>query len=86
MPLAHSLEQNMFAGTLANGSKMGFYSGDPLKLIDDLQELKPHVFCSVPRLFNRIYDKILAGVREKSAMQQWLFNKAVNSKLYYLET
>lgn len=48
---------------------MGFYSGDPLKLIDDMQALKPTVFVSVPRLFNRVYDKILAGVKNKSAFK-----------------
>jgi long-chain acyl-CoA synthetase len=45
----------------------GFYSGDPLKLLDDMQVLKPTIFCSVPRLFNRIYDKVMSGVKEKKA-------------------
>lgn len=47
---------------------MGFYSGDPLKLLEDLVVLKPHIFPSVPRLYSRIYDKIMAGVREKSGV------------------
>jgi long-subunit acyl-CoA synthetase (AMP-forming) len=30
--------------------------------LDDIAELKPTVFCSVPRLWNRIYDKVnMAG-------------------------
>lgn len=69
LPLAHSLEQALFCVGVYTGSKYGFYSGDPLKLIDDLQVLKPTIFISVPRLYNRIYDKIKAGVKEKSPTQ-----------------
>jgi long-subunit acyl-CoA synthetase (AMP-forming) len=36
-------------------------------------ELKPTIFASVPRLFNRIYDKVLAGVKQKGAISQYLF-------------
>jgi len=31
--------------------------------------LKPTAFPSVPRLFNRIYDKIQSGIKEKTPMQ-----------------
>lgn len=31
-------------------------------LLDDIVELKPHIFVSVPRLWNRIYDKVMAQV------------------------
>lgn len=69
LPLAHSLEQAVFTSALNIGLQIGFYSGDPLKLLDDLQVLKPHIFPSVPRLYSRIYDKVMAGVREKSGVQ-----------------
>lgn len=83
LPLAHSFEKFLFVTTLIGGGRIGYYSGDPLKILDDLQVLRPTIFPSVPRLFNRIYDRILAGVKEQSASKQWLFNKAVNSKTYY---
>jgi len=44
--------------SLVTGNKIGYYGGDHLKLLDDLAALKPTLFPSVPRLFNRIYDKI----------------------------
>ena len=34
-----------------------FHQGDTLKIIEDLAALRPTVFVSVPRLYNRIYDK-----------------------------
>lgn len=84
LPLAHSLEQAIFVTCMAKGVSIGYYSGDPLKLMDDLQALKPTMFPSVPRLFTRIYDKIMAGVKAQSPAKQWLFNRALQSKLYYL--
>lgn len=38
-------------------------SGNVLELLEDIQELRPTIFASVPRLWNRIYDKVLAQVR-----------------------
>lgn len=85
LPLAHSFEKILFALALTCGVSIGYYSGDILKLLDDLKELKPSYFPSVPRLFNRIYDKITAGVKEKSGVQQALFNRAINGKLHHLK-
>lgn len=41
-----------------NGGRIGFYSGDVKSLMDDIRELRPTVFVSVPRLLNRVYDKV----------------------------
>lgn len=38
------------------------------------------VFASVPRLYNRIYDKVLAGVKSKGGLAALLFAKALSSK------
>jgi len=40
------------------GARVGFYSGDVKKLIDDVKELKPTLFIAVPRILYRIYDKV----------------------------
>ena len=81
LPLAHSFEKVLFTTAVTCGIAMGFYSGDPLKLIDDLKLLRPTYFPSVPRLFNRIYDKITSGVKEKSSFSRAMFNRAINGKL-----
>jgi len=44
------------------GYSHGFYSGDPLKLLDDITVLKPTFFVTVPRILNRVYGKIMDGV------------------------
>ncbi len=40
------------------GARIGFFQGDVKKLVGDIKELKPTVFVSVPRLLNRMYDKV----------------------------
>jgi long-chain acyl-CoA synthetase len=52
--------------SIAVGFSIGYYSGDALKLLEDIAVLKPTVFNTVPRILNRIYSKILEGVASKS--------------------
>ena len=42
----------------AIGGKIGFFQGDIKKLSEDLKELKPTIFCTVPRLLNRVYSVV----------------------------
>ncbi|KAJ3106570.1 Long chain acyl-CoA synthetase 7 peroxisomal [Phlyctochytrium bullatum] len=80
LPLAHVFERVVQLIVTNVGGRIGFYQGDTLKLLDDVAELKPTLFASVPRLYNRIYDKVLSGVKAKSAVAQFLFNTAFNAK------
>lgn len=41
-----------------NGCQVGFYRGDVKLLMEDIGVLKPTVFPTVPRLLNRVYDKV----------------------------
>lgn len=86
LPLAHSFEQVLFGLCLVKGVKIGYYSGDVLKITDDCQVLKPTLFPGVPRLYNKIYDKINSKLKELSATRWYIANRAIQSKLYYLNT
>ncbi|KAL1198038.1 Long chain acyl-CoA synthetase 7, peroxisomal [Cardamine amara subsp. amara] len=80
LPLAHIYERaNQILGVYG-GVAIGFYQGDNLKLIDDLLVLRPTVFCSVPRLYNRIYDGVTSAVQSSGVMKRRLFQVAFNSK------
>lgn len=43
---------------IVHGARIGFFQGDIRRLSDDLNTLKPTVFPVVPRLLNRMYDKV----------------------------
>lgn len=83
---SHVFERALFTILTGVGAKIGFYQGDTLKLLDDVVELRPTFFASVPRLFNRIYDKVWAGVKAKGGIAAVLFNMAFNSKKSHLQT
>ncbi|WZZ63058.1 hypothetical protein YC2023_063165 [Brassica napus] len=53
---------------------------DNMKLLDDLAALRPTVFSSVPRLYNRIYDGITNAVKSSGGLKERLFNAAYNAK------
>ena len=77
LPLAHSFEQAMFGLSINYGLKCGFYSGDPLKLTDDMGVLKPTLLPSVPRIYNKIYAKIQAKFNEATGIKATLIRTAV---------
>ena len=47
-----------------------------MTLLDDVQELRPTVFFSVPRLYNRIYDRVMGAIRSGNPLSRKLFEKA----------
>jgi len=54
--LPHIFERAVIWAITLSGAHVYFYSGNVLKLKDDLAEVKPTIFPSVPRLFNKFYD------------------------------
>ncbi|KAI3805231.1 hypothetical protein L1987_27417 [Smallanthus sonchifolius] len=80
LPLAHIYERANQIMAVYCGLAVGFYQGDNLKLMDDLAVLRPTIFCSVPRLYNRIYAGIVNAVNTSGVLKQRLFNAAYNSK------
>eukprot|EP00644_Phytophthora_capsici_P015397 jgi/Phyca11/113662/e_gw1.24.259.1 len=85
LPLAHCFERVIQTTCIFNGASVGYYSGDVKQLMDDLQELKPTVFPSVPRLLNRIHDKITQGAAAAGGIKKWLFDTAYASKKKHLK-
>ncbi|OMO99176.1 AMP-dependent synthetase/ligase [Corchorus olitorius] len=80
LPLAHIYERTNQIISVYNGVGVGFYQGDNLKLMDDLAALRPTIFCSVPRLYNRIYAGITNAVKSSGVLKERLFRAAYNSK------
>uniref|UniRef100_A0A8C1Z9B5 long-chain-fatty-acid--CoA ligase n=1 Tax=Cyprinus carpio TaxID=7962 RepID=A0A8C1Z9B5_CYPCA len=60
------------------GGRVGFFQGDIRLLPDDMKALKPTVFPVVPRLLNRVYDKVHSGAQ--TPFKKWLLNFAIEKK------
>ncbi|KAF9673918.1 hypothetical protein SADUNF_Sadunf10G0073800 [Salix dunnii] len=80
LPLAHIYERVNQVMTVYCGVAVGFYQGDNMKLMDDVAALRPTIFCSVPRLYNRIYAGIMNAVKASGGLRERLFNAAYNAK------
>jgi long-chain acyl-CoA synthetase len=79
LPLAHMLERACENSVFYVGGAVGYYSGDIKELNSDLKALKPTIMPAVPRLLNRVYDKIQNEI-SSSAIKRMLFRMALNSK------
>jgi long-chain acyl-CoA synthetase len=78
LPLSHTLERTVgYYAALMSGAKVSFNRSIP-ELAEDLRHRKPTVLISVPRIFERVHNKIYAGLGEQSKFAQWLFQIAIN--------
>ncbi|KAF4130598.1 AMP-binding enzyme [Phytophthora infestans] len=76
--------RNVQAHIIAKEGCIGYYQGEVPKLLDDMAELRPTVFPSVPRLLNRVHDKITQGVVAAGGLKKLLFDQAYPAKKEYL--
>lgn len=85
LPMAHIFERMMFYSILLSGGIVCIYNGDVLKLKEDLASVRPTIFASVPRLYNRFYDLIKGQFSSLNGIKKILANRAVSTKLYNLK-
>ncbi|EIM90194.1 acetyl-CoA synthetase-like protein [Stereum hirsutum FP-91666 SS1] len=85
LPLAHIYERNNELCVVATGGCIGYFTGDPLRLLEDAQILRPNYFPSVPRILNRVYQSAMAA-GDVPGLKGALFRKAVATKLERLHT
>lgn len=78
LPLAHMFDRIVQAIMFSCGARVGFFQGDIQLLPDDMKTLKPTLFPVVPRLLNKIYDKVQSEA--KSPLKKFLLNLAIASK------
>ncbi len=86
LPLAHSFARlESFLGPW-EGLTTAFAENLD-KVADNLREVRPHFICSVPRVFEKVYAKILAGVEAGSPLKKRIFHWAldVGSKVSRLQ-
>jgi long-chain acyl-CoA synthetase len=77
LPLSHTLERTAgYYLPMMSGSGVAYNRSIP-QLAEDLVQVRPTVMISVPRIFERVYNKIQSGLEEKSPIARTLFSQAV---------
>ncbi|KAL5116653.1 medium-chain fatty acid-CoA ligase faa2 [Pleosporales sp. CAS-2024a] len=80
LPLAHIYQRLSEHQALASGSAIGYFHGNVLELVDDLQTLRPTMFTGVPRLYNRFASKIKEATVEAAGIRGALSRHVVAAK------
>jgi long-chain acyl-CoA synthetase len=79
LPWAHSFGQTVeLHGLLSMGGSLGLAEAVD-KILANLAEVKPTLFISVPRVFNRIYDGLHARMNEEGGLKKKLFEAGLET-------
>jgi long-chain acyl-CoA synthetase len=79
LPLAHSFALLIQLLSFDLGGTIAYWERDPLKIVPNLAEVKPHYFPSVPRIFEKIHTAATAKVAKASPIQRAIFNWAIRT-------
>ncbi len=82
LPLCHSYERMLTYLYMFIGVSI-YYAESMDKIADNLRELKPHVFSTVPRLLEKVFDRIVAKGKELTGIKKGLFFWALDLGLKY---
>ncbi|XP_040987230.1 long chain acyl-CoA synthetase 4-like [Juglans microcarpa x Juglans regia] len=80
LPLAHIFDRVIEELFILTGASIGFWRGDVKLLIEDIGELKPTIFCAVPRVLDRIYSGLNQKVSSGGFLKKTVFNFAYAHK------
>ncbi|MFN0049591.1 MAG: AMP-dependent synthetase/ligase [Cytophagales bacterium] len=72
LPLCHVYERMMCYVYQSNGLSI-YYAESMDTISDNLKEVHPHIFVTVPRLLEKVYDKIVAKGAELTGIKKMLF-------------
>ncbi|KAG6409359.1 hypothetical protein SASPL_127398 [Salvia splendens] len=85
LPLAHIFDRVIEECFINHGASIGFWRGDVKLLTEDIVELKPTIFCAVPRVLDRIYSGLQQRISAGGFIKKTMFNLAYSLKLRHMK-
>jgi long-chain acyl-CoA synthetase len=82
LPISHVYERMVNYHFQYKGLSI-YYAENMGTIVQDLKDVKPHVFNSVPRLLERVYDRIIGKGKDLPYIKKQIFFWAVNLGLKY---
>lgn len=77
LPLCHILERNVSVYFPLAGKATINFAESPETVFDNLQEVSPNHFTAVPRVWEKIYSRVLVLAQEATPIGRWAFNRAI---------
>lgn len=84
LPLCHIFERMVVYLYISNNVEI-YYAENLDNIVNDINEVKPQVFSTVPRVLEKVYDKIIEKGKSLTGIKKILFFWAVNLGLQYQE-
>ncbi len=75
LPLAHIFARTLVNTTMLVGATTNFARSMDT-LVEDLKNARPHWFPSVPRIYEKVYSKVISGAEAKGGVAVKIFNWA----------
>ncbi|NLR94704.1 AMP-dependent synthetase/ligase [Flammeovirga agarivorans] len=82
LPLSHVYERTSVYSYICGGVSV-YYAENVAKVAENLKEVQPDVFCTVPRLLEKVYDTIVSKGMETKGLKRAIFFWALNLGLKY---
>ncbi len=82
LPICHIFERTAIYFYLTLGAAI-YYAESLEKVVENFQEVKPNYFTTVPRLLEKIYERIMEKGRSLTGLKKSIFGWAVNLANHY---
>ncbi len=79
LPLCHILERNVSVYFPLAASSTVNFAESPETVFDNMQEVSPATFFAVPRVWEKVYSRVLVLAQEATPIGRWAFRKAVQA-------
>ena len=76
LPLSHIFERQVTMAYMNLGATV-YYAENMATILSDINEVKPHVFTTIPRLLEKIHASILLKGKKLKGIKKWIFNWAI---------
>jgi len=77
LPMCHIFERTVTCAYIYKGISI-YYAENMDTIGENMKEVQPHVFTAVPRILEKVYEKILGKARELSPVAQKMFHWALD--------
>ena len=77
LPLSHIFERQVTMAYMNLGATV-YYAENMATILGDINEVKPHVFTTIPRLLEKVHANILLKGKKLKGLKKWIFNWAID--------
>ncbi|MEP1327020.1 long-chain fatty acid--CoA ligase [Pseudophaeobacter sp.] len=79
LPLCHILERNVSVYFPLGAASTVNFAESPETVFDNMQEVSPATFFAVPRVWEKIYSRVLVLAQEATPIGRWAFQRAIKA-------